>query len=732
MSGRQERSPRDIYRSQTQNQIQYEQETLVRTTIEVAHKMSARNRYDELADLIAMRLIPALNVTPEDAGTVCAELKDENLSYNYLALREFIDNPTYYRELFNEYPRGTNHENALSTLEGAFDTFESVAILDGYLSRELTNYSNVYMFSDKIKFGTLYDRWGGNQPEKVQLRDPDSDASETAVQGAKGEGKSATTEAIVESLYARNTKVLDILDWMKCENVYYDVRSERADLRKIRLKQSASLWWNEVDGIEPPDVEVYMPVTTRLSESKIPVNQTTGETIVKPFTIPVSELPQHVLKAALTHTTKVQSSTIEQALKRIEDNYSDDWSLSDLHDVIQDMDVQDGVKQRIGQVIDTLQRRGYIRDKRDDHTIDWSDILYDTGTITSFSVSWTETAVDKYIVMLYLMSSLRREVSQLDQRSEAGDAPELPRLAAVFRELHKIASPDSKGRNADPQVNSLKTATVGEWEDLAALNRHVDMELIADSQQWTRQVHNDVRSQFNKGLTLRNKYKWVENFSESFSGPNDWKYLSRVSRKFDPGEALWIGDSYDATDGSLTQLDRPWQMTLQVLPPMSHHIETKDEGHGLLARAKYVEEEELEPSPWDATVPQRLRLDASAPTEKTAEDYKNGARFAHELVKPAPGEWIWTDDVAAAYNKWARSEESDGCVPLSKAEIGDGFKSYFEDEVGMDDAFYRDTKMVDGQRGYAYFGVELTDKGRAVLEDDSLDGSLPGSDSGDD
>jgi len=711
------RSVGEHVRRNTKKRIEYREKKRLEKGVRAVHEALYLGEYADAAEALHRRVVVPLGLTPRKIRRARDDLEDAGFAFDFFSTVHFVTHAREYVEFFELDDVGvdptsasasksigleTSVETARKRLRNAFLTIENIAISAGLLRSELSNASRLEGFA--LELGVVWKSYDRELPDRVKLwgLDDDEDVEAVAVQGSPGSGKSMALGTLAEDRYAAGHKIMDMLDWKECENIFYDVPNQRDDLAEERRELDLPQWYEEIDGVDEPQVEVLLPLTPAVANWSLPYDVDDERFVARPFTIPASEVEKRAFKAFLTHTTTVQNSTLERALKRVEN--ITDWTIADLATAIRETADDDKVADRLTTNLETLQESSFIRDTQDEHALDWGSIMRDTSTITCFSVAGMSDPAEKYMVMLYLVRSLikERETDLRDADSTTG----LPRLTTLWRELRLIIPPESK-KTKDARIRELEGALIDAYGDLATLHRHDDIELIGDSQQFERQVHSDVRANFISGLTFKNKKPYVREFWKAYGADeNRGSYVRRVATQFSSGDFAYLGES--SVD------ERTFHSPCYMAPAMSHHIDTKEEDHGLLSRVEYLDHEKLRSTPWSAELPERFTISRSSGDTKPTRD-EPVAFFAYHCldVDDVDGTvWEWTDDVYSAYRIFARSEGLDG---LSRQNFGIALSK-------ATDGYERKNKMVDGDTGSAYFGLRLNTTGRNVLTDQAVDG----------
>lgn len=713
------RSVGEHVRETTRKRQKYREKKRLEKGVRAVHAALYLGNYHDAVDVLSRRVVDPLGLTPGKAARCRPDLDDADLSYDFFATAHFLEHAPAYHSFFAQADHGvdpattskyraqgleTSVETAQKRLRNAFLTIENIAIAKGLIRNELTN--AVALFGYELEIGVAWKSFDRELPEKIKLWGitDDEDVSATAIQGRPGSGKSQGVETLAEDRYAAGHKVIDCLDWLEVENAFYDVPNQRDELIDRRRERNLSVWWDEIDDVDTPRVEILMPLTPDLAKWRVPYDTDDERYVVRPFTIPASAVEKRAFKAMLTHTTTVQSSTLERAFKDVSE--INDWKISDLADCIREAADDDQVADRLTTTLETLQKSSFIRDRKDEHAIEWKSIFKDTDTITCFSVAGMRDPAEKYMVMLYITRSLmeERETTTTNVRETTG----LPRLTTLWREHRLICPPESK-KTKDPRIRELEGALIDAWIDFSTLHRHNDVEVLADSQHYEKQVHADVRANFGKGITFRNKKPSVKQFWKAYGADYDNTYARRVATQFQPGDFAFLGDS--SVD------ERTFHSPCYMVPAMSHHIDTKAEDHGFISRCEYLESNELRPSPWSADLDDRFTISRGR-ADRVPDRDEPVAFFAYHMLDADvdKGKWEWVADVYAAYREFARRE---GLEQTTKDSFGMRLAKWYDDGT-----YERKPKQVDGDRDSAYFGLQLTHKGRNLLSDEGVEGVI--------
>jgi hypothetical protein len=707
-------------RETARKEIRYREKKRIETAIRAVHDRLYRGAYSDAAEALHRRVAVPMGLSSKKVAQLVDALDENDFAYDYLATTHFLENPQAYAAFFKQVRRNdvdtasaakaaglsTSLETARKRLRNAFLTIENIAIEQGLIRSELTNAAALEGYA--LQIGVVWKTFDRELPDTIKLWGitDDEDVTATAIQGKPGSGKSASVDTLEEDRYAAGHKVIDCLDWLECENIFHDVPNQRENLLERRDEIDLPTWWDELDDVDEPTVEVLMPLTPELAEWRVPYDTEDERFVVTPFTIPASEIEKRAFKAMLTHTTDVGSSVLERAFKEV--NEIDDWTIADLAKCVRREADDAQVADRVVTELETLQKSSFIRDAKDEHAIDWERIFKSTDVITCFSVAGMSDPASKYMVMLYIIRSLMEE--RETTTANMGETANLPRLTAAFREM-RITCPPASKKTKDPRIRALEGALLDAWRDFSTLHRHNDVEIIGDSQQFNKQVNSDVRANFGRGITFKNKKPHVKAFWKSYGADLDDQYIRRVATQFSPGDFAYLGES--------NVDERTFHSPCYMAPAMCHHIDTKEEDHGFIARCDYLEHNELRPAPWSAELPDRLAVDQASSSSEPDPDEEPVGFFAYHCLDVddvGRDEWERTDEVYEIYNMFARRE---GLPEKTKRSFGIGLSKYLDD-----DEYEKKEKMVDGERFTAYFGVRINRTGRNVRDDANVEGVI--------
>lgn len=559
---------------------------LIRASIKEARSAEVRNDFETIGEVVTEYLGPALidNLSGAQLHSLREEVSDE---YEF-----------HGPDLWSVLADGNRDTDALLN---ALRSLESVAMERDIVRPEMRNYAPAKGFA--LPMGRIYKSPKYHVEDEVHLVSYHSGETKTLYQGKTGYGKSTgLSNEVADRWYATcqrhwydgtktrtdEFKIIDVIDTDSFENACYDIPQRQGALRDARLELGLSPDFEGIDGFDQPNIEVLVPLVKGLEGEEIPINQETGETVVKRFTVAASDLSKRALKYAIAGSTDQQESIIGMAYDRVEHEY-DDWTLRDLgEELLQVEGASDQFKQRALNNLVELQRSGFIRDKSCDHRLDWERIFTDTETITAFSQGFMDEYSEKLMVLSYLMHSLYWE------RKEYKD---LPRCVIVGRELHEVV-PHDQENNGPQEEQALRKAMMGELSYMMKKNRKQDIELLFDTQDIT-DLKMGTRKRFNRGVSLKQHESAMEEaFAKIAGNKNDFYQYKDTIQDSNRGEATIVGAS------ELEHKDNSTFITNVKLAPPPWHVYDDDESrNGLHERVRHLEAEEWGTHDWETTVP---------------------------------------------------------------------------------------------------------------------------------
>ncbi|MFP8891840.1 hypothetical protein ACLI4U_19020 (plasmid) [Natrialbaceae archaeon A-CW2] len=607
----------------------------VKRAIDESHEAQSRGDYDTLATILADVLEPALNIDAWNLQRYHQQLAFGPYGWDMVALRSFLSNPDWYRTPPSEddnsavaRARGqeTPTETRRRTLDAAFESLESAAIVEGFLPSKLERQQPVFGYD--MQLGERYVRADSSASGDLTIRDGDDELKTILCAGSKGSGKSTAVESLVLDSYANGHKIVDLVDFFKSENATYDIPQQaptNADL--IEAREQMGLVAGFADD-EQPELEVMAPLSPGLESMRVPYDDESDTPVMKPFTIPASELTFRQLVMLLHNTTPTQENHLRSAHQKLV-NSDRDWNLRDVADTVRNKTgAGDSVCDRIETALETAQGKSFIRDKECDHQLDWSDVMQDEEVITSFTVHTIREPSDRLLVLSYLLDSLydaRESLMRHQLLSEV--AP----LTVVMREMHKVAPRNKSEQDAESTIEGYMIDTLSE---LFALARHANTEIIADTQEFKQQLSREVSGLFDHIYAFRSH---VPDVKQIFKTRLDETDPAETVAQFErPGKCALVNE-----DG--------YTMPIQFAPPPCHHLEAKEDGSGLGMRARVDGTgESLQYAPWNANVPARLKFQRM-PDDPVVEFCEKYITQTNDTRDYAIKEFV-TD----TYNEWAK------------------------------------------------------------------------------
>lgn len=541
------------------------------------------------------------------------------------------------------------------------ESLVTIAATRGVLPSELQDVQPVLGYT--MQLGERYVRADSKATGTLELRDSDDELKSILCAGGKGSGKSTAVETLAHDSYQNGHKVVDLVDFFKAENATLDIPQQDNGEGLIAAREqmglptgfddvAAGMAWlfdEPTDDLVPsPDMEVLVPLCPGLEEMQIPAIGG-NQAVVKPFTIPASELTYRQLVMLLHHTTDARENEIRSAHQTLRDS-GDDWSLSDLADEIRlSTNAGESLAEKIETSLKTAQDKSFIRDSQCPHKLDWDEVMQDQTTITSFSVFPVGETSDYLVVLSYLIDSLFEARRGLIQ---SGSLHRYPPLTICMREMHKVAPRSTAESSAEATVENYM---IDSLEDVFALTRHANMEVIADTQKFYRQLNPDVAELFDHILAFRGHIPDVKRIFKT--RVDNTAPAETVAQYRDPGMCAFVSE-------------RGYRLPIRFAPPPSHHLEAKDEGDGLSFRTRVDEtNEELIDAPWDADLPARLSF-GSEPTDPLA-------IFLTDYISMVPdmSGYEFTESIHKAYLEWA---EDNGRPRYPQKEVTKRLKNLFD------------------------------------------------------
>jgi len=586
-------------------------------------------------------LLPKLDISTRDFPRYNHALRGTDETWAPEALQTVSKHTSRY---LTAARNGRLSRKQAQRLGDAFESAVSVAAVDGLIDSSLVSEVPAWEYEHQV--GVRHYSPTSSAQKEPQLIDPDPDAElkATLVTGGQGSGKSTFVETLVEDRMARGHVIVDLLDFVKSENAMYDVEQRQDVLNSIREGMGLDVGF---EAHEPPSVEVYAPLTDGLASSKVPFDTEAEDYVVKPFTIPASELTYRQLVMLLPHSTRTQENYLKSAHQKLSQT-GEDWTLRDIARVVRnETNAGETVADRIERALQTAQETGYIRDQDDDHTLDWSEVASDPSTIASFTIHMVRESADQKVIASYLLDSLYEYRKGLIQQRKLHESRT---LSVVMRELHKIVP---RSKSEQDSVATIESYMIDTMADLLALTRHVDMEIIADTQKFKQQLSPDVSGMFHRVFAFSGQKPDVR---QVFKTRVDDTGPAETVSQFDPGECAMVSGA-------------GYVMPISTAPPRSHHLDTGGDGDGLSARVEFLEHEEFADAPWSSTVPAHLAFsdETNNPAEKFAKRWLNTVSDREQAE--------FKFEVTEAYNAWAKDNDYE---TMSHQAIHRTIKNYFD------------------------------------------------------
>ncbi len=524
-------------------------------------------------------------------------------------------------------------DRSLWVLRDAYQSLVNIAEFESIVS-DVANHSVGMGF--EMPIGRIWSSFEMEYPDNLQLVSRGSGWPKTMFCGTTGQAKSATLETEAIDRYAAGMKVIDFVDTDEYENVLWDTVQQDETLREIREDLDLEPDISRIDDVDRPDVEVLVPYADETSTMDVPVDDD-GETVVRPFTIPTSELSETTLVTFLTSLTSPQMETsIRMAYDKVSNQRN--WTLKDLSEEILKRDnIGDKFQKRIVRILENLQNKGYFQSPDDPMAIDWERIFNDDRTITAFSVAPLESEVGQLMVLAYIVRSLYEQRKAYD---------ELPPCAAVSREMHEIV-PHRNESSADARVEALQEAIAGNFSYILRKNRHERLEILADTQD-IMDLKRGVRKRFSRFILFNLPKDSVQNAFD-YAGVDNWSSCYK-SLGQERGKGAVVGLT-EAT----TRYDRGFVTPVQFAPPPVHHFDVDVHDNGLEARCD-LHDEQFESRTWEVGDRPDVSFDAA---ELLGGDSNHHlVEFADECLEPS-GTEVRAEVVLDAYDVWTDREGVD-------------------------------------------------------------------------
>lgn len=540
------------------------------------------------------------------------------------------------------------------------DSLTSLAVAYGELDAAIETEQPALEYETRV--GTRFVRPTSDARGDVELIETgeEADLKATLLTGSQGSGKSTAVGTLVEDRIQKGHAVIDLVDFFKSENAVYDVEDDlESAMQEFRAEHGLERGFS--GDYEPPEVTVLAPLTHTLADVEVPFRETDDgeEAVVKPFTIPASELTFRQLVMLLPHTTKTQQGYIKSAHHYITQRDTD-WTLSELANVVRHKtNAGDKVADRIERSFRTVQSKSFIRDEQSPHALEWEQYMQRDRHVTAFTVHMIREKSDKFAVLSYLIDKLYDVRQDLLMNHELEDTEKYPPLTVVMRELHKVAP---RSKSEQESESTIEGYMIDSLSELLALMRHANMEVIADTQKFHQQLSADVSGLFHRVFCFSGQKPDVKTV-----------FKTRIDDT-DPAERV---AQYDTGVCAVVNSDG-YTLPVKMAPPRFHHLDASQDGSGLTYRAKNLEDEFLKPAPWSAEVPPRLRFEGKFdPREAFWTRFVRETNDADDRVlkdRLAALARSWFDDEGHqfpgenAFKGWVKTEkEIDDCRPRTTA-----------------------------------------------------------------
>lgn len=615
--------------------LRSERKRTVEEWTDLGHQAFAEQRWPLVHAILSERLLPHVDTNKRTLRETARAARGEGRPFDQVALRHYLQTrsgavrvhvtpgvdpgETTLQNLTHDAPALPAPPRVIAA---AYRSVYTALALGGYVDTQAVSEVPAWEYQHQV--GVRHYSPESRGCREAQLIETGGELKATLLTGGQGSGKSTALETIVEDRVANGHKIIDLIDLLKAENVMYDIPSQSRTLRNVRARMGLDVGFGEYD---PPAVEVYAPLTPDLAESRVPFNVEGDEPIVRPFIIPASELTYRQLVMVLPHTTPTQENYLQSAHQMLR-NRDIDYTLSDVAIAVrEETNASDSVADRIERSLETVQQKAFIQDgdAPEAWIIDWGEMMADVETVTAFTMSTLRETGDKLLIASYLIDQLYAARQQAIREMRLH---EYPPATVVMRELHKVVPKSKSEQDAE---STMEGHMIDTMEDLIALVRHANCELLCDTQKFATQIDQDVAKLFHRIFAFSGQKPDIKKVFRT--RVDDTDPAERVAQ-FGTGEcALVSGDGYT--------------MPIQMAPPRCHHLEAGSDGNGLGFRCRHLDTEELRPAPWDASVPSRLQFGMKSKSPI--------ARFwADAIVDTGNGrDFVLKEDITNAYSKWA-------------------------------------------------------------------------------
>ncbi|NLV14356.1 hypothetical protein [Haloarcula argentinensis] len=702
---------------QTSRQQSYSRQNTLKEGVKNANEHLAKGRHYEAACILRDVVLPTIHEleSAKPMSVYHAEIgTDDDLPWYWSALKRFKDQP-------HAYCRAVAAGNATTVLDGdtrrvtqtirrAVASAESIVAHHDITESSMKNRVDAVGFSSKLGEHLQDPEMDFGDPVRAVAEQ--AGALKTLFCGGTGMGKSTGVEREAEDYYltnwqeGRDFKLIDLVGLRDGENWFYDIPQQQDDLRRIREEQGLAPDFAEVAETSDRDIEILAPLTPDLTQQEMPFDEDDEEFIVKPFTVPASELSKPLLVSLIMSRL---SEGEEQTIRGVYDDVDatqDDWALADLADHIRSRDeLGEKHKAKAIGVLRSLQQEGFIRTHDDENTLEWREIFKSTETVTVFTQAFCRNKISRLVTFAYLINAIQREREQMIG---------IPQCVLLARELWKVC-PHKQRQSFDARSAALQEAIGQMLAEIFRENRHSGIHLLADTQQ-PSDLLKPVREMFNRYViysankdTIKDIFSWTQN--------NRWdSFWSTMTAK--SGEAGVIGQ----VEPAIEERDVEFLSPIAYAPPSHHHRDAETDLTGWHARCKYLDNEELATPMskgirWEDYVPDHLEITPVSTHEDGPDPQTQPvAAFVNECIAYTSEGSEKRTDVRTAFNEFVKAKgrsengwdfDDNGVM----VRFGDQFKTAVDGEVR------RTTKRGDN----AYGNIVLNEVGKSHLES-AMDG----------
>ncbi|MFC6722877.1 hypothetical protein ACFQE1_00355 [Halobium palmae] len=271
--------------------------------------------------------------------------------------------------------------------------------------------------------------------------------------------------------------------------------------------------------------------------------------------------------------------------------------------------------------------------------------------------------------------------------------------------MHEIV-PHQNTNSADERVKHLQKSIGSELGLLLKKNRHVDLEVVGDTQE-TTELKKAVRSKFSRCVTFLTTEDCLGEIGKQVVGDSSlYRYHRDALNQSERGVGAVVGN----TEPFFSSKNSKFLAPVKFAPPPWHVFDDNMYKNGFTTRADYIDDLELHPyDNENCFVPDRFEIEEIEEVEDAdPEDgfqVQHAARFLGECLLEEPGaESLRTKDARKAYSVLA----DDKGWPLHSSS-GD-FGSKLKDALGGE----LENKKPRG--GRVYVGLRLSESGRGYLD----------------